>query len=675
MAADTPNFQTRKPRQVLFSLRTKLIVYFVLLFIVIFGSLHLVQMYGLPFTNFRGNVGTMRDEVLRDVGLAADLKKQHLMDWLHERDGDAQAFSSTHLVGAETQKLLEALGTFRRAGNEGRKLKDRMIAHESYRLLQQHLQVVRGSYGFYGSLSIVEMATGQVLVSTDDARFGDDMSTLTSLKRSALTRRVCFDSVLVDHRRHRLTLPIVCAIGSLAPPTERIEAALLINVDVDAALRPILRTGHGMGRSGEALLVDKSGVILVALKHALADGSVAQPLQHQIQAKPAWLAAHGQEGLIETIDYRGVPVLAAYRHLRVSPSFGWGMVVKIDRAEAFALLHEAISLEVLTIMLSLLLVIGATIFLARQLVSPIRKLGKTAERIAAGELDAREIPMSNDEVGRLADTFNHMAERVQRSVTDLESKVRQRTSEVVARSKELEQIIYVASHDLRSPLVNIDGYGKVLSSDMEKLNKAMSAVQIPNKLKEQISFLIEKDIPEALRFIGKSTGQMDALIAGLLKLSRFGRLAFEPKSLDLNAIVGNVAASFAFKAGESGVKLLISDLPRCFGDEIHVNQVFANLIDNGIKYRSREGSITITISGRQEQGMSIYCVEDSGLGIAPRDQARIFDLFHRLDPAANEGEGLGLTIVKLAVSRMHGEITVDSDVGKGSRFYVSLPTG
>ena len=132
----------------------------------------------------------------------------------------------------------------------------------------------------------------------------------------------------------------------------------------------------------------------------------------------------------------------------------------------------------------------------------------------------------------------------------------------------------------------------------------------------------------------------------------------------------------AYEIKQKSVSLTVKKLPACRGDAVGIDQVFTNLIENALKYPdpNRKGSIIIT--GRVEGNTSVYCVQDNGIGISPDHQHRIFELFHRLNPNdGTEGEGLGLTIVRRILQRQNGDIRVESEPGKGSRFYVSLPTG
>ena len=168
---------------------------------------------------------------------------------------------------------------------------------------------------------------------------------------------------------------------------------------------------------------------------------------------------------------------------------------------------------------------------------------------------------------------------------------------------------------------------------------------------------------------------MQALLNGLLEVCRVGSAALEIKALDMNQMMKHIIASMQYQITDSGAELTADDLPGCIGDPDHVNQVFSNLLANAVKYLDPDRKGRIHISGRVEDGESIYCVQDNGQGIAPQHQQRVFEIFHRLEPDGDaEGEGLGLTIALRILERHEGRIWVESEPGKGSKFFVSLPT-
>lgn len=230
------------------------------------------------------------------------------------------------------------------------------------------------------------------------------------------------------------------------------------------------------------------------------------------------------------------------------------------------------------------------------------------------------------------------------------------------KNKELEQILFVASHDLRAPLVNVAGFSQELS---ETLHGAIERGLDPE---------IAEDMSLSLTFIRKSADKMDTLLTGLLKLSRLGRAALSITTLPMDALTERVIAENEYQIRTVGASLQIGPLPDCVGDAVAMNQVLTNLLNNAIKYHEPGRPPVIQISGITENGRSVYCIADNGIGIAPIHQERIFEVFHRLDPHNPDGEGLGLAIVRQNLGRMGGSVWLESTPGTGSQFYIAMPT-
>jgi signal transduction histidine kinase len=147
-----------------------------------------------------------------------------------------------------------------------------------------------------------------------------------------------------------------------------------------------------------------------------------------------------------------------------------------------------------------------------------------------------------------------------------------------------------------------------------------------------------------------------------------------PEKLDLNAMLRDILDALAFSIQTTGVEIEVASLPPCHGDAGQINQVFTNLLDNALKYRDPARPLRVTVTGRVEGARAIYCVADTGQGIAAQHRDRIWEIFFRANPeGAAKGEGMGLNLVRRIVERHQGEIWVESTEGEGSRFHVALP--
>ncbi|ACB74832.1 sensor histidine kinase [Opitutus terrae] len=254
-----------------------------------------------------------------------------------------------------------------------------------------------------------------------------------------------------------------------------------------------------------------------------------------------------------------------------------------------------------------------------------------------------------------------------------EEELARTAADLAEKNKELEAIVYTVSHDLRSPLVNVQGFGKQLSRACDKITAAMVAAKdglVPIAPLEQP---VKEAIPQALRFINAGVNKMEMLLAGLLRYSRLGRMALTIAPIEVNPLIATILAAMKFQLDEIKAEVRVEPLPDCLGDSVQVSQVFTNLIDNALKYRAKDRPLRITVTGYAEHGQAVYRVADNGIGIPLAHQPKIFEIFHRLDPDAGPGEGLGLTIAQRVLERQRGRIWVQSEEGAGSTFFVSLP--
>jgi len=245
--------------------------------------------------------------------------------------------------------------------------------------------------------------------------------------------------------------------------------------------------------------------------------------------------------------------------------------------------------------------------------------------------------------------------------------------ELEDKSKTLEQLLFISSHDLRSPLVNIQGFAREMEQSLQELRLSLEEKDIPSAVKEKLAVTIDEDITYSLNYILASTSKMGTLLTGLLKVSRLGREILNIEKINMKDLMAEVVDGFKFQTRAAGVKLELGRLPQCQGDRAQLNQVFSNLIGNALKYLDPEQPGIIRISGRKEDDKIVYTVEDNGIGIAPEHQETVYQIFQHVDPLTAPGEGLGLTIVRRILERHGGKTWLESEPGRGSRFHVALP--
>ena len=276
---------------------------------------------------------------------------------------------------------------------------------------------------------------------------------------------------------------------------------------------------------------------------------------------------------------------------------------------------------------------------------------------------------------------------VHRLNAELEVRVHERTAELVEANRDLrhkntenEMFVYSVSHDLRSPLVNLQGFSK----ELEKGRLAVVALlegeaAAPPILRDQGLSLLNGKMAKSVGFIQSAVMRLSGIIDAMLRLSRAGRVEYRWDAVDLAQVVSQVVAATQAIVAERGAAVQVGELPPAWGDRTAIEQVFGNLIGNALTYLdpARPGVIEVGClpagwDGVPE-GFRAYFVRDNGLGIPEAHRAKIFQAFQRAHPGIGKGEGLGLAIVSRIAERHRGRVWVESKAGEGSTFYVTLP--
>jgi PAS domain S-box-containing protein len=256
-----------------------------------------------------------------------------------------------------------------------------------------------------------------------------------------------------------------------------------------------------------------------------------------------------------------------------------------------------------------------------------------------------------DEHGNLmtiVGTVQDITERKQ-----LESKLESSIADLQRSNKELEQFAYVASHDLQEPLRMVASYTQLLAERYEN--------QLDDKAKKFIRYAVDGAV------------RMQLLINDLLAYSRIGTKGKPPELVDAHAVLGEAIKNLAMNINEIKAIITNDGLPTVRADAFQMGQLFQNLISNSLKFRGEERP-HIHISSRDEGKKWLFSIKDNGIGIDPQYADKIFVIFQRLHTREEyPGSGIGLAICKKIVERHGGRIWFESELGKGTTFYFTIP--
>lgn len=300
--------------------------------------------------------------------------------------------------------------------------------------------------------------------------------------------------------------------------------------------------------------------------------------------------------------------------------------------------------------------------LGARLAGALRAFTQAARQVAGGDLRVQLPHGPSSEIGKLAAAFNHMVSsvaadrcRLEELTRTLEQRVRQRTQEVEERSRELESFIYAASHDLRAPVLSIQGFANLLMRSHGRR--------------------LDVEAKQHLERIRSNAESMDALLRDLLEVSRIGRVQEAVEWVDSGEMVASVLRELEPETARSGVRVQVSGrLPMIAYSPRLLACVFRNLIGNAIKFMGDQPAPLVSIGcDRISEGYRFW-VRDNGVGIRPEDQEKIFALFARANGTDAPGSGVGLAVVKRIVEAHRGKVWVESESAAGSVFSFTITT-
>jgi signal transduction histidine kinase len=405
-----------------------------------------------------------------------------------------------------------------------------------------------------------------------------------------------------------------------------------------------------VGDKGKAYVVDATG-------HLVADPDIGLVLRKTNlsaldHVKAAFEGGEDQEPAMLARDRAGAEVLTAFAPIE---PLGWRVFVEQPVTEVYATLDASILRTALLLLGGFVISAVAALVMARGMVRPIRTLQEGAQRIGAGELEQKIEIRTGDELEALAGQFNDMTTELRRSYAELEQKVDERTAQLAVANRHKSEFLANMSHELRTPLNAIIGFSEALR---EKMFGELNGKQI-----------------EYLNDIHASGRHLLSLINDILDLSKIeaGRM-----ELDVQSFAGPPAFESALAlVRERALKKSIALSLKCDpalgevrADERKFKQILLNLLSNAIKFTPEGGCIAVD-ARLNGAGLEI-AVSDTGIGVAPKDQAAVFEEFRQVGPRS-EGTGLGLALTRRFVELHGGSIRLDSTPGQGTTFTFTLP--
>ena len=479
---------------------------------------------------------------------------------------------------------------------------------------------------------------------------------------------------------------------------EKVDTIFRLLVTTQSNLRGYLLTGrenYVAAIARDEHLVDEE---FASLKTMLADNLRQQARLQQVlqkaQAKRDYqheiLAAMRKEGPVaaqdEVRNARGGQLMDAFR----SSIEGFRAVEEKIDTQRLEELRRSTQAQNWLLVGGLIVNVGigvvAALMFSREISDRIEVVTENTRRITSGQTLPPLVPGS-DEIRELDEQFHLLAdhlkaarqrervyqEALERRATDLTRANR----DLGQKNEEIEMFVYSVSHDLRSPLVNLQGFSRELQLAREELQNLLQRDPSASDRQRALA-LAEREMTESVHYIQTAVTRLSSIIDALLRLSRAGRVEYHPKMVDLQSVIHRIVEAMRGSITERGAEVTVQDLPPVWGDPAAIEQIFANLIGNAVHYLDpqRPGKVEIGSTTREIEGIEkalTYYIKDNGLGIAERYLGKVFAIFQRLHGDVAKGEGVGLALVRRVVERHGGQVWVESTEGAGSTFFVAFP--
>lgn len=738
---------------------------------ILFLFVSLVPLVVLSATFYTISQQVLREQVSNQLSSIAEVQKARVKTFV-ERDRDRLELIS------KRQDLAAPVNSYTKNKNTA-----------DFEAIQKILFDIQNSIRGFEEISIVN-PSGIVVASTNTSGIGSSKFGSEAFRKGVSSYSLELYKDSLGNIRMNLSSPI------------RLNGQLVGVIIVDQPGTDFLAMAQdytGLGKTGEVYMAkrDEKGDALYITPLRYETGAALRNKISQYQTSHAVIQAllKNEKVFPNTIDYRNVPSIAVTRYI---DTVEWGLVVKIDQSEAYAVLSQVRNGIIGMFVATFIVVVGIALFLARSFTRSINLILSISRRISEGDFSQKLPFHGHDELSDLSQAINTMSDKLSERYENLEKKVEEKTAAVVEQVENIHKVegsvqkeklkleavlnslpvgvilakapngelvlinkmgieifgnsmgsaqsesqsggyevvkkdgkpyphdefplnltlktgngvsktgIYIkrpggATTALRvssAPIKNEKNeleYVIVIFEDMTKeeevdkmktefislashqLRTPLSAIRwfAEMLMKQEAGALNEKQTKYSQNIYG-STRRMIGLVNSLLNISRIesGRIIVDPRPTELNTLVRGVADELKSKIDEKKLLLQIDipTLPTMSIDPQLIREVYMNLLTNAIKYTPERGTISLSIANWGNE--LVTKIADTGYGIPKKQQERVFQKFFRGDnivKVATEGTGLGLYLVKALIDASDGKVWFESEEGKGTTFWFSLP--
>jgi signal transduction histidine kinase len=621
---------------------------------------------------------TIKSEILKKLEIVAKLKEKNFQDVFEQNNEKLNLVSSRYLLKVE-------LDNYNNNNNNNNKI-------ASQKIMNQILNVIKPEVTKFEDIIILNLS-GKVVASTNNTYLGtihtNDTFFIEGKKHNNVT-------ILYKDKNQKLKSYLT---GPLILNNDKLLGVVTIFYDLGDLLSMFkvfeeqVATGEinliKKNANGDALIInplrfDPGASLNLTVSKDRVDTPIVQSLLKIEKTFP------------EAKDYRGVDVLAVTRYLE---KLGWGLVVKMDKVEAFAPLENVKYVTIISGILVGVAIIITSTFLGNSISRPIQKLRDIMNEVAKGKFDSRIDVKGPTEIEELAKQLDIMRDTIANTNTHLNELVQERTEKiekVISTLKEKEEaleesyknlilanqklslqskiqrdFINITAHELRTPIVPIITLTELLYNKIANENKTQKNQSKENEKKQ-----------EFLQVILRNCYRLYRLTEDILDVTKIESqtLKLNKEMVQLNEIIGNVVNDYKEiiskkRYGSDQIRIVYDEPSKdnslVNADKGRLIQVLSNLLDNALKF-TKEGDIVITTQKLKDNQELMISIKDSGTGIDPEILPQLFKKFAT---KSEQGTGLGLFISKNIIEAhggtMWGENNSESN---GSTFYFTLPT-